>query len=405
MKKIGYPNFPQIIILCGVLIILFGCASLKAKQEGTVTSSPPGATVYFQEAITNKKMPIGRTPTYAWARQGIYDFLLVAELEGYETERWLIPKSGPISYHFQLTKRREGIGSAQIKQEFEQKEITRIVQKESADFKEPQEVRINLEEGDFVIKGLAISKERYGSPKLKGKVLNNTSKNWKVVTFQTNLFDSLGNKVKPDYLGDTFTFRIFDIKKGEEKPIGILGDGEYLSGLKNISIAKIEVQFKEGEYPAKYNFILIKPKENRELSFDDNTIRILFSISKKQISFVLQNKTDQPIKIDWNQVSYVDVLGESHRVMHSGSRYIERDKPQAPTIIPPTARIQDIVFPTDYVYYTSGKYGGWTEIPLFPEAPKAKLFKGKTISVFMPLDIGGVAKNYLFTFKIEGVEM
>ena len=61
----------------------------------------------------------------------------------------------------------------------------------------------------------------------------------------------------------------------------------------------------------------------------------------------LNNKTDNPIKIDWNQVSYVDISGMSHRIIHSGVKYIGRENPQSPTIIPPTAKIADIVFPTD----------------------------------------------------------
>lgn len=149
---------------------------------------------------------------------------------------------------------------------------------------------------------------------------------------------------------------------------------------------------------------MTKPTVSKELIYEDHFLKIVFSITKKQIGFILQNKTENPIKIDWNQVSYVDVLGESHKVMHSGVKYTDRANPQPPTVVPPTAKLEDIVFPIDYVYYSSGKYGGWREIPLFPEAPKAKLFKGRSFSIFMPLEISGVNKNYLFSFKIEDVE-
>jgi len=264
-------------------------------------------------------------------------------------------------------------------------------------------IKITLEEGDFIIKNLSVTKDKFGSQRLKGQIINNTSKDWAEVTFQVYLFDSSGNKIGTGLFEDEVT--ISGIKRGEEKPIGVLGEGEFLLGLKGITVTRYEVSFKKGMYPAKYNFIMIKPVENKELSFEDDGIKILFSISKREIAFILQNKTNNPIRIDWNQISYVDYLGKSHRIMHSGVKYIDRDNSQAPTIVPPTARIEDIVFPTDYIYYSSGKYGGWREIPLFPEAPEAKLFKERDFSIFMPLEVNGIVKNFFFTFKIENIEL
>jgi hypothetical protein len=265
-----------------------------------------------------------------------------------------------------------------------------------------EDITITIEEGAFVLKNLSLISEKYLGPKLKGEVLNNTSKDWKEVTFEINLYDNSGNKLK-GYVGESFSFTIYGIKKGETKSIGY-GSGESFLGIRDVSISKYEINFKTGEYPANYIFTMTKPKVSNDLLYEDNFLKILFSISKRQIGFNLKNKTANPIKIDWNQVSYVDVLGESHKVMHSGVKYIDREKPQSPSVIPPTAKLEDIVFPTDYIYYSSGKYGGWREIPLFPEAPKAKIYKGRTFSVFMPLEINGVVKNYLFSFNIEEIE-
>lgn len=264
-----------------------------------------------------------------------------------------------------------------------------------------QQKEIVVEEGTFLLRDLSLDTERYLDPKLKGDVINNTTKDWNEVVFEIELYGQMGNKLK-GYIGKDFTFQIYNIKKGEMKSIG-MGYGESFLGLRGTIISKYEIRFKSGEYPAKYIFVMVKPKESKEVAFEDSFMSIEFSISKRQVGFVLRNKTDNPIKIDWDQVSYVDVLGESHKVMHSGVRYIERDKPQAPTVVPPTAKVEDMVFPSDYVYYSSGEYGGWREIPLFPEAPAAKIYKGSSFSIFMPLEVNGVVKNYIFTFKIEDV--
>jgi hypothetical protein len=127
-------------------------------------------------------------------------------------------------------------------------------------------------------------------------------------------------------------------------------------------------------------------------------------VSKQQLGFVLKNKTDEPIEIDWNKVAFVDVTGESHKVIHSGVKFNERSQPLVATTIPPSARIEDIVFPSDYVYFREGQYGGWSEYPLFPDGEKAAPYKGQIFTIFMPMKVNGVVKNYSFKFKITDVE-
>jgi len=102
MKK--WLGFGHMIILLGIFNLLSGCATLSQKQEGHLTSIPNGANVYFYEPATNKRLPIGQTPTNAWCKKGIFDAYIVAELHGYETEEWLLPKSGGIDHHFNLRK-------------------------------------------------------------------------------------------------------------------------------------------------------------------------------------------------------------------------------------------------------------------------------------------------------------
>ena len=266
-----------------------------------------------------------------------------------------------------------------------------------------QQKEIVVEEGTFLLQNLSLMSmpisRQYQEIRIKGNVINNTTKDWNEVVFEVELYDELGNKLK-SFLGESFRVIIYDIKRGETKPMG-LGHGESLSWIKYAKPGKYDVRFKSGEYPATYVFAMTKPRNSKVLAFEDRSISIQFSISKKQVRFVLQNKGNNPIKIDWDQVSYVDVSGKSHKVIHSGVRYIERDRPQVPTIVPPTANVEDIVFPSDYVYYS--KSIGWCKTPFFPEGPDAKIYKGRAFSIFMSLEIDGVVKNYLFTFEIEDV--
>lgn len=98
-------------------------------------------------------------------------------------------------------------------------------------------------------------------PKIVGKVVNKTGKDWIAAHFGVDVFDTSGNTLI------TSSFTIYDLNKDQVKPIGFFADGV------------------AGEYPAKYVFRLVKPTDSRELLFRDGQLDIQFSPSQKQISF------------------------------------------------------------------------------------------------------------------------
>lgn len=145
-------------------------------------------------------------------------------------------------------------------------------------------------------------------------------------------------------------------------------------------------------------------------SFEDGMLKIIWLPTSDKFGFFLTNKTSHSIKIIWDEAVYVDESGMSKRIMHSGVKYIDRNNPQPPTTIVRGATISDIVLPTDNVYYVSGQYGGWIELPLFPRRSaqkpeiesKAKGFVGKDVQVLLPIKIEDVVNEYVFVFSIDG---
>jgi hypothetical protein len=152
----------------------------------------------------------------------------------------------------------------------------------------------------------------------------------------------------------------------------------------------------------KWDISLQQPMLSDILAYSDEFIDILFMVEKTQIAFDMQNKTDKGIKINWDELSYISPTGKSMRFIHSGIRLIDRNAPQAPTIVPPNSRISDILIPSEHIYYVSGEYGGWHELDLFYGDDKA-VYEGKEFSVYMPLEIKGDRKEYTFTFRINKV--
>ena len=143
--------------------------------------------------------------------------------------------------------------------------------------------------------------------------------------------------------------------------------------------------------------------------YEDDYIDIVWYVGLKQFNFTLKNKSGHTLKINWDDVSYVDVKGQVGRVMHSGVKYADRNSSQPATTVPKGASISDILLPTDNVYYVSGQYGGWRETYLVPcvyktpeafnsEAPS---LVGKTMTVMMPIMIENVQNDYTFTFNID----
>ena len=161
---------------------------------------------------------------------------------------------------------------------------------------------------------------------------------------------------------------------------------------------------------------------NYNLLFEDDLVKILWYVDSRSIAFLINNKTNRSIKIPWDEAVYIDENGRNHRVMHSGIKYIDRESPQVPSIIVRKGALEDIVFPTDYVYYESGYLdSGWKEKPLLTDVdyhsylmkgtyPTFDSFKnyvksniGKTYQVLLPLQIENIINDYVFTFKIKDV--
>lgn len=143
--------------------------------------------------------------------------------------------------------------------------------------------------------------------------------------------------------------------------------------------------------------------------YEDDYINIVWYVGLKQFNFTLYNKSGHSLKINWDDISFVDTKGQVGRVMHSGVKYTERNNSQPATTVPKGASISDILLPTENVYYVSGQYGGWRENYLLPcvyQTPEAfnagaSSLVGKTMTIMMPIMIENIQNDYTFTFNID----
>jgi len=172
----------------------------------------------------------------------------------------------------------------------------------------------------------------------------------------------------------------------------------------------------------KYDFALMEISETKnsmdygELSFVDSLIDISFTINKKEISFSLRNLSSNTLKINWDETLYISE-GNTGKVMHGGIKYIDRNMFQPPSVIPKGTVHNDVIVPTDNVYWRDGMYGRtvsiagkWEERELFPhfvsvseqENIISKLM-GSEFTIYMPVQVKGITQEYNFNFKIINV--
>lgn len=176
-----------------------------------------------------------------------------------------------------------------------------------------------------------------------------------------------------------------------------------------------DVSLSSVESPAnskvKYGETKVVKVEQEGLSkyqYEDDFIKIFWYVGSTQFNFDLTNKSGYTIKLNWDDMAYVDQNGSTKRVMHSGVKYTDRNNSQPASTLPKNASLSDVLLPTDNVYFVSGQYGGWNEKTLFPnynthEEAQASPALGKTVRIIFPIMIQDVSNEYIFEFSVDSV--
>lgn len=143
-------------------------------------------------------------------------------------------------------------------------------------------------------------------------------------------------------------------------------------GTYDISMTEVERPADAKERYGEQNITSITEEGNPKYYFEDNLVKIAWLATSSDLSLVMENKTDNSIKIIWDKAVFVDDKGGGHRVIHSGVKYADRNSSQPPTVIVRKGRIDDIIVPSDCVYFDEEYYGqyftrkeGWKERPFF----------------------------------------
>lgn len=156
--------------------------------------------------------------------------------------------------------------------------------------------------------------------------------------------------------------------------------------------------------PYSVQYSMIKPIEKQTpIAYKDDKIDILFNIEKDGISFTLNNISNLPLKINWDEMSIV-LDGKANRLMHKGVAYMDRSKSQVISVVPPNTTLEDIVIPTMNIHFVNTKNAFWDISPLYKISMKnVSEMKGKKLSLYFPMIFNDEKIDYNFEFQIDKV--
>jgi hypothetical protein len=170
------------------------------------------------------------------------------------------------------------------------------------------------------------------------------------------------------------------------------------SGKFNASLTKVEKPTNSAiRYGKTTN---ITEKDITKYSYKDNFIDILIFASDSKLNFILKNISDNTLKVVWNEAVFVDVDGSTSKIMHKGTKYVQKENDQPASTIIKGAKLEDLAVPTNKVYY-SELLKDWVNTSLYSNAdPK---LEGQTIKLMLPIQVKDVVNEYIFEFTLTYV--
>lgn len=147
-------------------------------------------------------------------------------------------------------------------------------------------------------------------------------------------------------------------------------------------------------------------------NYNDDVIDISMEFGEQSISMFIGNQTSSSIKILWDDAAYIDQFGSAHRVIHLGTKLIDRDKAQVPSVVPKGSHINEEVVPSDCIEWMAST-SNWEYTPVSQmymyntekEAQEATMNLAD-VQLLLPIEANGQRYEYTFKFvdKNTGVK-
>jgi len=142
---------------------------------------------------------------------------------------------------------------------------------------------------------------------------------------------------------------------------------------------------------------IVEDKDKTKYNYEDNFISITIFCTSEKFNFILKNKSDNSIKIIWDDAAFVDYSGNTSRVMHSGIKYSQKEASQPASTIIKGATLDDVACPTANVYYST-ILKDWVTKSMYPQYAT---YGANQIQLMLPIQIKDVVNEYIFVFDLK----
>lgn len=242
---------------------------------------------------------------------------------------------------------------------------------------------------------------------VSGTITNRTDRDWLWVAFRSILVDREMQQIIYD---DRFTgdFYVKDIPRGASKPLtGLRGERPARFILRpDGEVGGFSAEFcrERSYYNTHPRFALVEPFDNMDLYFVDDWLSVVFDVRNAELQFSLRNRTGDAMQILWNNASYLDLSGESHKIIHRGIPLADRNEPLPPTDVEPFTTLDEMVYPADRVI-GSRVFSDWRLNPLLPHRQQIAEYHGQRIGLNLPVRVGHNLREYKFRLKLADVRV
>lgn len=132
-------------------------------------------------------------------------------------------------------------------------------------------------------------------------------------------------------------------------------------------------------------------------SYIDNVIEIIILGNNEQFHFVLKNLSNNSIKVVWNEAAFVGTDGSTSKVMHTGTKYSQKESDQPASTVIKGAKLEDVAVPTSNVEYSTF-LEKWYTNSMYPSTPD---LKDQQVRLMLPIQIKETINEYVFVFDLK----
>ena len=146
----------------------------------------------------------------------------------------------------------------------------------------------------------------------------------------------------------------------------------------------------------KYRFDMVSPANDND-AITTRELYLYFRADTIAVHFQAENRLGVPIKILWDESTFLDVNGRMWKALHRGATYSTRDLPQEPTYLQPGQRYADFVIPVDLLNDPEAAAGQGGR-KLLPTDLSAQSLIGKTFGPNLTFEVENAGRQ---TFEVR----